>query len=72
VDVIGSPGAVRWGDGKAQVDGRALDLVARGAEKGEGEVDAFPLAGPALGFGACSPVVEVGFQLCETGQHLGV
>ncbi|MET4648230.1 hypothetical protein ABID95_008000 [Streptomyces atratus] len=60
----------------AEVDGRplvsALRFVALGTEEGEGEVDAFDLTGPALSFGACSAVEEVGLQLRETGQHLGV
>ncbi|MFE9559421.1 hypothetical protein ACFYOD_39115 [Streptomyces sp. NPDC006703] len=43
-----------------------------GVEEGEGKVDAFDLADPALGFGARSTVEEVGFQFRETGQHLGV
>lgn len=62
--------------GDAEVDSRslgsALGLVALGAEEGEGEIDAFDLTDPALGFGACSAVEEIGFELREAVQHLGV
>ncbi|MGW2137705.1 hypothetical protein ACWCW2_17060 [Streptomyces sp. NPDC001773] len=52
--------------------GSALGLVALGTEEGEGEVDAFDLTDPTLGFGLCAALQKVGFQLGESGEHLGV
>ncbi|AXI80252.1 hypothetical protein C7M71_025500 [Peterkaempfera bronchialis] len=58
--------------GGGEVDGwslgSALRLVALGPEEGEGEVDAFGLTGPALGFGTCSAVEEVFFQFRAVGR----
>ena len=71
---FGLPRTAACGD--AEVDSwslcPALGLIALGAEKGESEVGAFDLADPALGFGVCSAGEEVGLQLREAGQHLGI
>ncbi|MBB4906110.1 hypothetical protein [Actinophytocola algeriensis] len=47
-----------------------LGVAAFGSQEGQGHVDAFDLAGPALGAGAA--VDEVGFEFVEPGGHLGV
>ncbi|WP_030988902.1 hypothetical protein [Streptomyces sp. NRRL WC-3744] len=50
----------------------ALGLVALRAQEGEGEVDALDLTDPAFGLGLRPALQEVGFQLGEPGEHLGI
>ncbi|MFE4382910.1 hypothetical protein [Streptomyces cyaneofuscatus] len=52
--------------------GSALRLISFRAEEGEGEIDAFDLTDPALGFRAVATIEQVGFQLREAGQHLRI
>ncbi|MFC9431995.1 hypothetical protein [Streptomyces sp. NPDC056987] len=51
---------------------RRWGLVALRAEEGEGEVDALDLTDPTFGLGLRPALQEVGFQLGEPGEHLGI
>ena len=65
-----------WNGRHAEGDGRdageSLCLFAFLAEEGEGEVEAFDFAEPALVGGSASAGLEVVFDLVEAWQHLGV
>src|SRR5258708_3260761 len=65
-----------WNGRHAEGDGRdageSLCPFAFLAEEGEGEVEAFDFAEPALVGGSASAGQEVVFDLVESGQHLGV
>lgn len=55
--------------GDARQPQRVGPLVAQALE---GPVDPLDLAQPAPGLGACPPLLQVGLQLVQTGQHLRV
>jgi hypothetical protein len=42
------------------------------AEERQCEVDAFDLAEPAFGLGSLETVEEIGLELAQAGEHLGV
>lgn len=53
-------------------DEAVAGCVTFGSQEGQGHVDTFDLAGPALGLGAGAAVEQVGFEFVEPYEHLRV
>lgn len=73
-DVVAALALSNWHGGGSELGasgGAVLCVLEFVAEVGEGEVDAFDLAEPALVVGVLAALLEVALDLGEPGDHLG-